>query len=374
MHKTIRIVLFSAFTVAITGIALRVYSENDLKNNTNEMAILQVATIIAEPLPATEEVVLPGNVQAWHEATLFARTSGYVKSWQTDMGARVKEGDVLAVLETPELDAQLRQANADLSTAEANNRLAQSTAKRWQKLLKTESVSKQATDEKISDAQAKDEIVKSLRANRDHLLALVAFKNIVAPFDGIVTSRTVDVGTLITEGSTTQQPLFHLVQASPLRIYVQVPQSYAARIQKEMMASLSFSDHPKQMYQAKLLETANAIDATTRTVLAQFSIENKDNALLAGGYTSVHLTFPSEKGTVRLPVNTLLFRAEGLQVACLDKDGAVILKKVTIGHDLGNFVEIVSGLEPGEEVISNPPDSLIAGQKVQRLKSQDVVL
>jgi RND family efflux transporter MFP subunit len=366
-HLTIIGLILAAIVLLVIGI--HVVNGIALRRHTNKAAEMTVAVVKAAPTPAIEVVVLPGNVQAWHEATIFARTNGYIKKWETDIGAHVKAGDVLAEIETPELNAQLRQAEADLKTAEANNQLAQSTMKRWVILLKTDSVSKQDADVKISDALAKEALVNAARANRDRLNDLVSFEKVVAPFDGVITSRTLDIGSLITEGSTTSRPLFHISQADKLRIYVKVPQNYSARIGPDMDVELYFAEHPGKMFPAKLLETANAIDPESRTLLAQFVVDNKDYELLPGGYTEVHLNFPAIKSGVRIPVNTLLFRAQGLQVATLDKNNNVVLKPIHVSRDFGNVVEIESGISPGEVVIVNPSDSLSNGQHVQVMSS-----
>jgi RND family efflux transporter MFP subunit len=352
-------------TIMLTGIAYHVISGITLRRQTNKEAVMNVAVIKAAATPSIEEIILPGNVQAWHEATIFARTNGYIKEWKTDIGAHVKAGDLLAEIETPELNAQLQQAEADLKTAEANNELAQSTAKRWLILLKTDSVSKQEADERVSDALAKAALVNAARANRDRLQELVGFERVVAPFDGIITSRTTDIGSLISEGSTTQRPLFHIVQADPLRIYVRVPQNYSARVSPDMTVELEFAEHPGKTFPATLIETAKAIDPISRTLLAEFKVDNKNDELLPGGYTQVHLKFPAMSHSVLLPVNVLLFRAQGLQVALLDKDNKVVLKAIKISRDFGNQVEIDSGITPGEVVIVNPSDSLATGQLVQ---------
>ena len=366
--KLRRILIDAAVAAAIIAfliIVMRIVEKVKLHSATDQGAILNVAVIDAEAAPRTQEIVLPGNVQAWHEATIYARVNGYIKKWDTDIGAHVKAGDLLAEIVAPELDAQLRQAEADLKTAEANNALAQSTALRWKSLLKTDSVSKQETDEKVSSALANVAVVNAARANRDRLLELVSFERVVAPFDGIITSRTTDIGSLINAGSgNTLRPLFHIAQANPLRVYVRVPQNYSTYIKPGLVVDLFFSEHPGKIYQAKLLDTARAIDPVSRTLLTQFVVDNSDYQLLPGGYTEVHLKLPTHKGTVRLPVNTLLFRSEGLRVGILDGDSRVILKAVKISRDFGNYVEINSGINPGEKVIVNPSDSLLSGQKV----------
>jgi RND family efflux transporter MFP subunit len=358
-----------AFTIAVIGIVMHIVAAVRLHFQTNKNAVLTVATIQAKPSPAFEEIVLPGSVQAWHQAPIYARTNGYIKMWMTDIGARVKKGDLLAVIETPELNAQLRQAEADLKTAEANSAVAQTTMVRWKVLLKTDSVSKQDADERIADALAKAALVNAARANKDRLQELVGFENVVAPFDGVITSRTIDIGSLISAGSTTQRPLFSIAQADPLRIYVRIPQNYSARVSPDMIVELHFAEHPGQVFPAKLFETANAINPLSRTLLAQFTMDNKNYEILPGGYTQVHLKFPANKNSVRLPVNALLFRAEGLQIATLDKDSNIKLQSVKIARDFGNEVEIDSGITPGETIVINPQDSLITGQHVRVVSS-----
>jgi RND family efflux transporter MFP subunit len=367
-----KLLFFICFLLALFLI-LAYTRTNAIKNltvETNTQAIPIVASYIVKPGPATEEIILPGNVQAWHEATIYARTNGYIKKWYVDIGSKVKAGDLLAVIESPEVDAQLQQAEADLRTAIANEGLAQSTAKRWVSLLKTDSVSKQETDEKVSTAQAMVATVNAAKANRDRLLQLVGFEKVIAPFNGIISSRTTDIGSLINAGSgTTAVPLFHLVQSDPIRIYVQIPQTYASQVTSNMIVSLHFSEHPGKSFPAKLFQTANAIDPNTRTLLAQFTAPNPNDLLLPGGYTEVHFKMPMSVHLVRIPVNTLLFRAEGLQVGVIDSNNKVSLRKVTISRDFGNEVEISTGLQSGDRIILNPSDSLYNGQVVRLQKT-----
>jgi RND family efflux transporter MFP subunit len=349
----------------LIGISFRIIAEIHLRRNTEKDAVLKVAVIKADNEPATEEIVLPGNVLAWHESTIYARTNGYIKKWDVDIGAHVKTGDLLAEIESPEVDAQLRRAEADLITAQANNSLAQTTAVRWKKLLVTDSVSKQETDEKIQGAAATAALVNAAQANVDHLRELVSFERVLAPYDGIITSRTTDIGSLINAGSGTQRPLFHIAQASPLRIYVRVPQSYSSDIKPGLVTELYFAEHPGVKFKATLLDTAQAINPVSRTLLVQFKAENKDDVLLPGGYTEVHLILPTQSGAVLLPVNALLFRAQGLQVATVNKDNKVLLKKITISRDYGDVVEVSTGVNKGDTIILNPSDSIINGEKVQ---------
>lgn len=364
--KRLIIVLSTLCLFVLIVISLRIYASIVLRKETNANLLPTVTVIAAPQVTGSEHIILPGNVEAWHEATIYARTNGYIKKWYVDIGSHVKKGDLLAIIETPELDAQYRQAQAELNTAIANNNLAQSTAKRWLHLLKTDSVSKQEADEKVSSAAALKAVVISAQANVDRLKELVGFERVMAPFDGVITSRTTDIGSLINAGSSsTSVALFKLSQTNPLRVYVKIPQNYTSRIKAKMTVNLSFAEHPGQVFPAKLVETAQAIDPDTLTLLAQFSAENKEGLLLPGGYTEVAFNLPVLPQTIRLPVNTLLFRAEGLQVATLDKDNRVVLKSITISRDFGSEVEVQSGIKPGERIIINPPDSIVNGEQVQ---------
>jgi RND family efflux transporter MFP subunit len=347
-------------------IASRIWSAIALHYQTNKRAIPIVATITAASAPSDEDVILPGNVEAWHEAPVYARTNGYIKKWYVDIGAQVKEGELLAVIETPELDAQLRQAEANLNVVLAQNKLAQSTAARWLDLLKSDSVSKQETDEKVNSAHALEASVIAAKANLVRLQELVGFERIIAPFAGTISARATDIGALINAGNNqSDKPLFRIVQTNPLRVYVKIPQSYASVIKPNMVVTLQFPEHPGQSFPAKLLKTAGAIDPTSRTLLAQFIVDNKNGELIPGSYTEVHFKMPTSAQMIRLPVNTLIFRAEGLQVATLDQNNEVVLKSITVNRDFGSFVEVRSGIKLGEHIIINPPDSIFNGEKVQ---------
>lgn len=369
--KHLYLILSCMLIIALIGIIYREIQFLHLKETTKRHAILSVATVKATPSPITQNIVYPGYVSAWHDATIYARTNGYIKEWKADIGTRVKTGDLLALITAPEVDAQLQQTEADLKNAEANYQLAKSTEKRWLNLLKTDSVSKQETDEKVSDAKAKAAIVAATRASRDRLRDLVSFQRVTAPFDGIVAARNTDVGRLINAGSSAPQPLFRIVQSNRLRIYVRIPQNMAAQITPNITAQLHFSEHPGKIYTAKLLDTANAIDPHTRTLLIQLVIDNANYELLPGSYAQVHLAIPTPKYSVRLPINTLLFRADGLQVGTIDGDHKVVLKPITISRDFGDYIEINTGIKPYETVIINPPDSLANGQEVQISKAED---
>jgi RND family efflux transporter MFP subunit len=352
--------------VASGGIFMRLRESTALGRATENAAVTPVVVMKAPKGPETEDIALPGNVEAWHEAPIYARTSGYLKGWKTDIGAHVKEGDLIAEIESPEIDAQLHQAEADLATAEANNHLAQTTAERWKNLLKTNAVSKQDADDHIAAASASAAAVASAAANVQHLRELVSFERIVAPFDGVITARNTDTGALINAGSNGTGPeLFHIAETDKLRVYVLVPEMYVQAVKPDLTAEMHLAEHPGQVFPAKLTNTADALDPVTRTLQIELEVDNDKGELLPGGYAEVHLKLPAAAESVRLPVNTLLFRAEGMQIATIDANGNAVLKPVVIGRDYGKEVEITSGVAPDVTIIVNPPDSLQTGQPVR---------
>lgn len=369
--RRLLIALYVFLALILVIILFRIKAAIVLYYQTEQQAIPTVATVAAVHGPGDESIILPGTVRGWHEAIIYARTNGYIKRWLVDIGYFVKAGDLLAEIETPELNEQLQQAEADLLTAEANYLLAKITAKRWRWLLKTDSVSKQETDEKNSAEEATRTLVEAARANRDRLRKLVGFERVIAPFDGVITSRTTDIGSLINAGSGTFPPLFRIAQSDPLRIYVKVPQNYSTRIKPNMVVMLHFAEHPGRVFPAKLFKTADAIDIRTRTLLVQFTARNPTHELLPGGYTQVHFKLPYPPEMVRIPSNTLLFRREGLQVATIDGDSKVVLKSITIARDLGNEVEVNTGIKANEKIILNPPDAIYSGQKVRLASKAD---
>lgn len=364
--RRIKAILISLAIIALLGIGLRIVQYIMLRSSTEAQSVLTVATIKAAQSPKIFEIVLPGNVDAWHETTIYARTNGYVVRWLVDFGSHVKTGDLLAEITTPEVNAQLRQAQADVKTAQANYHLAQITANRWRNLWKTDSVSKQETDEKISNEQATAAILMSARANRDRLRELVSFERVLAPFDGIIMSRTTDIGRLINAGSSGPVPLFRIVQSDPLRVFIRVPEYFSGNVVKGITAELTFPQFPGKIYTATLLDTAEAIDSISRTLLVQFKINNAKYELLAGSYAQVHIKLPAINSVI-LPVNTLIFRELGMQVATIDGDNKTLIKSITIGKDFGDTVEVVSGVKPNETIILNPPDSLLNNQQVRAI-------
>src|SRR5579872_7277911 len=338
-----------------------------LKVATDAQALITVATTRPTPLSDVTELILPGNLQANYEAPIYARTSGYLKRWLVDIGAQVKAGQLLAQIESPEVDQQLRQAEADVATAEANEKIASVTAERWRNLRATDSVSKQEADEKISVAASTEAQVQAARANVQRLRQLAAFEKLLAPFDGVVTARNTDVGQLITAGNNTGPELFRVADMRRLRLYVRVPQTYAAMMHPGLTAELLFPDRPGRTYAAQLDSTSSAIEQASRTLLAQLSVDNQKNELLPGAYVEVHFKMPVMAGepAFKLPANVLLFRGDGMHVATVESDNRVVMKAVTIGRDYGSDVEVVEGLQPGDRVILSPPDSLTAGVTVR---------
>ena len=369
LMRRIKRILFVFSIFAVLGIGTRVVQSIQLRFATESGATLTVATIKAEQGPRQVEIVLPGDVWGWHETTIYARTNGYVVRWLVDFGSHVKQGDLLAEITTPEVDAQLRQAEAEVKTAEANHNIAVISANRWRNLWKTDSVSKQETDEKVINEQATAAKLLAAKGYRDHLLELVSFEKVVAPFDGVIMSRTTDIGRLINAGSSGPVPLFRIVQTDPLRVYVRVPEYFANNVVPGITAELTFPQYAGKTFPATLLDTAEAIDAPSRTILVQLKAANPHNELLAGSYSEVHLKLPAINSVI-LPVNALIFRSKGMQVATIDGDHKVNIKSITIGNDFGDTVEVVSGVKANETIILNPPDSLMNHQVVRIVKEK----
>ena len=330
------------------------------------MAIPVVRVVPLKRAAAAEEIVLPANVQAFTDAPIYARTNGYLKKWYADIGTRVKAGQLLAEIDTPEVDQQLRQARADLNTAEANLHLSQITADRYAGLLKTDSVSKQDADNAAGDFEAKKAIVKSGEANVQRLTELLSFQKIYAPFDGVITARNTDIGQLIDSGSSggPGRELFHIASVKKLRAYVNVPQDYSRNAKPGLVADLTFPDLPGKRIPGKLVSTSDSIDPSSRTLLVQFEVDNANGELLPGAYAALHLKLPAGSSSYIVPATSLMFRSEGLRLATVNDNKAALLP-VTIGRDFGTEVEIISGLTGNESIIVNPLDSLLPGQQVR---------
>jgi RND family efflux transporter MFP subunit len=351
--------------VVLLGIRSRVEAESKLKVATDEAATSTVQVIHPKPGAPTEEIVLPGSTIAFTDTPIYARTNGYLRHWYFDIGARVKKGQLLVEIETPEVDQQLQQARADLETAQANMQLAKITSDRWQFLVKSGSVSKQETDQAVSNLAAQKAAVDASAANVGRLEQLQSFERIYAPFDGVITQRNTDVGDLIDAGASAQpQQLFHMDAISVLRVYVPVPEVYAPAARVGASPALTLDEYPGETFQGKLVRTSDAIDASTRTLLVEVDIDNPSGKLLPGAYVFVHLKLPMEIPSVTIPVGALLFRREGLQVAVV-RNGQAELVAVKIGRDYGSTVEIVSGLQASDLVIQAPADSLVSGTPVE---------
>ena len=335
-----------------------------LRSETNELAVPSVIVVQPKPSAPGQEVVLPANVQAFKDAPIYARTNGYLKRWYVDIGARVKAGQLLAEIDTPEVNQQLSQAKADLATAEANLRLSGITDERYAGLLKTDSVSQQDADNAAGDFAAKRATVQSGQANVKRLEDLESFQRIYAPFDGVITARNTDIGQLIDSGSGTKAELFHIAAPSKLRVYVNVPQVYSRATKPGLKADLTFQEFPGRRFQGTLVRTADSIDQASRTLLVEIEVANPTGELLSGAYAEVHLKLPGSVATFTIPTNTMLFRTEGLQIATV-KEGKVQLIPITVGRDYGNEVEVASGLTGSESIVLNPSDSIISGQQVR---------
>jgi RND family efflux transporter MFP subunit len=359
-----------AFIAVVTlfgwGVWSRVRARTVLAAETAQVARPAVSVVSPKRTAPAQEIILPGNVQPFIASPIYSRTNGYLKKWYVDIGARVTKGQLLAVIETPEVDQQLQQSLSNLNTAKANLALSEITKNRYQGLLKDNAVSQQDVDNAVGTYTANKATVDANQANAKQLQALQSFEKIYAPFDGVVTARNIDIGDLINSGSSggVKTDLFHISQPGTLRVYVNVPEEYSQGIKTGMTADLSLAEFPGRKFQGKLVRTADDINMTTRTLLIEVDVANPKGTLLSGSYAEVHLAVPAQNSTYLLPVNALLFRSEGLRVGIV-KDGKVTLSPVTPGHDFGNEIEIVSGLNPDDQVIINPSDSIVSGQEVQ---------
>lgn len=356
----ILLVVFGAFTLF-----QRRAQYQALAKETEALAIPTVAVIHPTTEASQEDLVLPGTMQAYVESPIYARTNGYLKKWYHDIGSYVQKGDLLADIDTPEVDQQLSQARADLNTAKANAHLSEITATRYAELIKTDGVSKQEVDNAIGDLEAKKATVQSSEANVRRLEELESFKHIYAPFSGYITRRNVDIGTLINAGNGgTSQQLFSLSQMDPIRVYLNVPETYAPSIHAGLGAFLELTQYAGQKFQGKVVRTAEAIDTATRTLLTEVDVPNHNGSLLPGGYAQVHLQLKINASRLAVPVNALLFRSEGLRAVVVDANHKVHLKPLTIGRDYGTSLEVLQGLEANDWIVLNPADSLDEGQEV----------
>ncbi len=352
--------------VVVFGLMSRAASERALENQTTVAAIPTVKIVHPVPSTLSSELALPGNTQAFTDTPIYSRTSGYLKKWYFDIGAHVGKGQLMADIETPELDQQLQVAEADLKSAQANLDLANTTSARYQNLLRTNSVSRQETDVAMSDASAKKAAVDASMAAVRRLQQLQSFEKIYAPFDGIVTARNTDIGALIQAGenNTTRAELFHLAAIGKIRVFVAVPEAYSTAIHTGDKATLTLDEYPGRVFEGTVARNSNAIDQASHTLNVEVDVENPRGELLPGAYVFVHFKVPVHATTLMLPSNTLLFRAQGLQVGVV-RANHVELVHVTIGKDAGATVEISSGLTTADAVIVDPSDSLATGQEVR---------
>jgi RND family efflux transporter MFP subunit len=362
---TVVVLLIVAALLAVTGIIPRVRARTTLKDQTDALAAPDVIVNPPQAGKTGQEVILPGNSYAYSDASLFARTDGYLSKWYFDIGAHVRKGQLLAIISSPEVDKQLLQARADLTTAEATAGLAQTNSSRYQGLFSQNAVSKQDTDTFVTQAASTNSAVKSAQANVQRLEELASFEKIYAPFSGVITARGVDVGQLINSGAGTQ--LFRISDINVLRVYVNVPQIYSQVATVGTEAKLTLSEFPGQSFTGKLVRTAKAIDPSSRTLLVEIDVDNKDGKLMPGAYTEVHVNVHAGVAPLIIPVSALIFRTEGLQVGTVVKgpDGdEARLVRVTLGQDDGATVQVIQGLDGNSQVIQNPPDSLIDKEPV----------
>jgi RND family efflux transporter MFP subunit len=372
--STVRIggaaIIVAAAAVVAGGIAIRTSDAARLRERADAQAVPTVAVIAPGSAGPAATLELPGRLEAYSRAPIYARVSGYLKSWKFDIGAPVKAGQLLAEIEAPDLDQQLLQAHAELANAQANAALAGTTAKRWQSLVASDFISRQGAEEKNGEFTAKQALARAAQANVDRYLALKGFTRIVAPFDGIVTARSTDVGALINAGSGAGQELFVISDVRKLRVYVGVPQSYAANIRRGASARLSVPEHRGKFYTATVESLSQAVNAASGSMLIQLVVNNTGAELLPGGFANVSIELPREAVALNIPPSALIFDKSGLRVATIGDDGKVILKQVTIARDYGKFIELASGIAAGERVIENPPDGIANGDQV-RIAAED---
>lgn len=361
---TVSVVIVAA--LLMSGIRSRVGAKAALTNETQQMAVTAVSVVQPQRTAPTQEITLPGNVEPFIAAPIYSRTNGYLQKWYVDIGDHVKQGQLLAVIETPEVDQQLQQSRSNLATAQANLKLAEITANRYQGLLNSHAVAQQDVDTATQTFHANQAIVEADQANVRQLETLQSFEKIYAPFDGVITARNTDIGNLIDSGSSggVKTDLFHIAQPGKLRVYVDVPESYAPSVKTGLIADLSLAEFPGRTFQGKVVRTADAISVTTRTLQVEIDVNNPSGTLLTGSYAEVKLKLPEVNSTYLLPAETLIFRSQNLLVAVV-RDGKAVLTRVTPGRDLGEKIEIVAGLSLEDQVIVNPPDSIVSGQAVQ---------
>jgi RND family efflux transporter MFP subunit len=365
------LLLIVAGLIVVSGIVPRLNARKALADETNRTAAPVVTVISPAHVAPSEEVVLPGNMQAFVDAPIYARTSGYLKRWYFDIGAHVKPGQLMAEIESPEVDQQLAQAREQVSTAQANLQLAQITATRYTDLFKTDSVAKQDVDNAVQTAAAREADLRSAKANVARLEQMVGFEKVYVPFAGVVTARNTDIGQLIQSGSGQNHELFHVASVDKLRVFVNVPQVYSHATKPGLTADLTLPELPGRRFTGTLVRTADSFDPATRTLLVELDVPNKDGQLFPGAYTEVHFKMKAQGETLIIPATSLIFRAQGLRVPVV-RDGKTVMLPVTTGRDFGNTVEVLTGLTADAKVIANPPDSLVEGEPVRVVSPKSV--
>jgi RND family efflux transporter MFP subunit len=360
--------------VVILGISSRRQANAQLSQETRSLAIPTVMVVHPKPAPPEQEIVLPGDMQPYISAPIYARTNGYLKKWYVDIGAHVKSGQLLAEIDAPEVDQQLQQARADVGTAKANLQLAQVTAARYLDLLKTDSVAQQDVDNATGNLDARKAAVDSAQSNVSRLEDMQSFEKIYAPFDGVITARNTDIGALIDSGASggTARSLFSIAAVDRLRVYVNVPQVYSPQIKEGLPADLVLTEYPGRKFEGMLVRNSGSIDQTSRTLLTEIDVDNRAGELKPGSYVEVHLKLSTPVTTFTLPVNAVIFKSAGMQVATVKDGKTIALVSITPGRDFGNDMEIVSGVQAGDSIVVNPPDSLANGQPVELAPVQPV--
>ncbi|MDR3724882.1 MAG: efflux RND transporter periplasmic adaptor subunit [Terracidiphilus sp.] len=377
--RALKVVAIGGVLLLLAGVAFGMYQRSaqgkTLAAETEKSAALPVHVLRPAPDGNVQEISLPGNTQGFNDTPIYARTNGYIKRWYVDIGAQVKSGQLLAEIATPEVDRELEQARGDLKTARANADMAQITATRWQKMLEKNAVSRQETDQAVSDMNARRAAVESMQANVQRLEQLQSFERVYAPFSGVITARNVDIGTLIASGPTGEtKELFHLAAAGRIRVYVSVPEAQVNFIQPETRVYLTLDEYPGQHIEGTIARDAHAIDQASRTLNVEVDVNNADKKLRPGAYVLAHFENPKhvtqQKSSLMIPANALLFRAEGPTVG-IARNGKAELRPVVIGHDFGSTLEIVQGIAPNDQVILHPSDSLTNGTAIQVVSVQD---
>ncbi len=358
------VIVGGAAAAVVSGISARARNETELTNWANTQAIPTVAVVQAKQDDQLRHITLPGTIQAFYSAPIYPRVTGYVKSWNTDIGAKVTKGQELAQIDTPDLDQQIVQAQANVNNATAADQLATQTAVRWHQLLGYQTVSQQAEDEKASDALSKHAALQAAQASLGQLQVLGHYRNIVAPFDGIVTARRTDIGDLVSAGSA-GQPMFQISDVHKVRVYVQVPQAFSAELHPGITATLSMPQYPDRTFNATLVTTSNAFAEASRTVQVQLQADNPEDTLWPGTFTEVSFNIPAASNVLRLPATALLFGAHGTRVAVMGDGDKVVMKTVKLGRDLGNDAEILGGITTADRVIDSPPEYLSSGDAVR---------